>query len=153
MCLNNCKKIKAKKEGIKCYKFLVARPGSECYSSPYWSKEWHEGETLTAYSDKESFSKDFLYSISGGAFHAFANYEDAFDNAAFYYWAWFFKTVNSHMKVYVCECTIPSDSEYIFIGETGDAKCYASQKLRIDKVIREIMEKDVVKYGEKINKQ
>ena len=152
MCLET-KQVKAEiaKKNIVCYKILskhVGEKGVEYYSPIYYhfwfankpnkdihfasSPYWVKGEDK-----KETFNRDTketCYEVCSGYFHTYKNKEDAMRTVS---------TSWGEYKYVVVRCIIPKGTRYYegdfryYEGGFGYCECYASQYLKITKIIAE----------------
>ena len=125
MCLSIKKydKCIVAEEDIKCYKVIQLEPGGIMKSFRFdflytFNKTY---ETLLL---KTSFRK--FYRIENG-FHSFAKLEPTI---SFYH----LHLKMKHWDFELVECTIPKGSKY-YIGKYKNRCSYASDKIRIDKII------------------
>ena len=136
MCLSNAKYIGCSKD-FTVYKVFIL--SDECLHSPYYNYEWgHKndlGKVVRLNTPWPFFSG---YNVHGNSFHSFKSMIKAELEAIW----------NSRSQSYtlcVAECTIPADSKFLFEGKFGDAISYASECIRIDKIV------SVFKDGKKQN--
>ena len=152
MCLTNCIRIRNKEGGLKTYKFFVLSTDSPdeegVFESPFFKELWIPGETHhVADYDEANISGERLFEevlrmsqerdiITGPAYHSYSNLTDAMSEAVDFY-----KDHDFCRRVFVAECTIPEESEYVYQGiDNYDSNnlAYASQMLRFDRVLCEI---------------
>ena len=163
MCLTKATKMPIENGGRKAYKFLVRYPKDPAgvYHSPYYETSWVIGKTYTEEGSPESGTCDDIRRnlrinqyrgiINGCAYHS---YKDL-DYARYTGVDFFVYSVNKHsgrrkFSVVVAECTIPDDSEYMFDGFTQSGiPAYASEKLRVDKILETINDENIDEYVEK----
>lgn len=150
MCLDYAKRInKIFKRNITCYKILccketsyyfnyisnekcmrVSKPTYEMYSPFYGATYYftqpnevpHSPEIMPMYYNKKK------YSVEGNAIHTFKRKKDAIEeieNNPFL----------SSQKTMVVKCTIPKNSSFVYKGKYGNNTAYASQKLKLNKIV------------------
>lgn len=163
MCLIKAKKTPIENGGRKAYKFLVRYPKDPVgvYHSPYYETRWVIGKTYTeggslengTYSDIRRNLRIYPYQgiINGCAYHSYKELDYArYTGADFYVFSANKPSGKHKFAVVIAECTIPDDSEYMFEGFTQSGiPAYASEKLRVDKILETINALNIDEYVEK----
>lgn len=136
MCLEIPKKVTLEKEKRVYKVFYKNYWDEEMMKTPFCDEEVMVGETMTVDAEGPIYRDDYWSrpSIAGNAIHSYLNPRDAFSLATILAW----RKRKAPADVLVCECTIPTDSKYTYVGNSniyGGEVGYASQKLKINKVV------------------
>lgn len=136
MCLLNAKEIKTIKEDITCFKvfkFHGELLDKTVLYSPSYEKRWKKGELYSTGNTLPSFGYESFNLITGisvheQAYHSFKNVDDAISYART-------RKSGTDLSLCVCECTIPKNTKYLYMGRTllRGFEAYASERLRIKK--------------------
>ena len=145
MCLET-KQVKTEiaKKNIVCYKMLLKHVGEKGmeYISPIYYHLWFVNEVnsdvhlasspywVIGEDKKETFNRDTketCYEVCSGYFHTYKNKEDAMYAVG---------TSWGDYKYVVVRCIIPKGTRY-YEGDFGGCESYASQYLKITKIIAE----------------
>ena len=144
MCLKNSIRMATNKD-IVCYKVLKRRNGK--LFSPFHQYLWTLNEV---HETPTSCPQVIIDEVWGRAFHTISRLEDARKykrKLEVLPLISFLETNTSDFDFVICECTIPKDSKFIYEGTTNfysmeddktvDAYSFASQSLKINKIIVE----------------
>ena len=144
MCLVNAKKSKVKTD-VKAYKVLRLVSDYKLHS-PYYYYFWgtrdrmddiqHSGTDVpVAFGGRKT--------IYGDSFHTFESFKHAEMEAE--------DISNNRPGCLFCvvECTIPAETKYLYEGEYGFNKAYASESLRLDKIISKYQNGHIVDIEDK----
>ena len=138
MCLEKAKQITPEKD-ITCYKACVYDIYNDEYYSPFQASRYVLGRTKYVRRTQAKFP--FEPTIYGGAFHSFANKDDAIK-----YCELFNRRMHNPYNSYlvVIECSIPKSSVYVYEGVFTyytdviirvNVPSYASQRIKPVKVV------------------